>query len=362
MLNKNLKILTVGGAVQDITLHTNEGVIVDNAQNLIQQKLVGFELGAKINIKNAEFTYGGGATNSAIGLAKLGNVVYTLICISEDAIGNEILKNLKENKVKIDLVQKSNLSSGMSIVLKGNNFNQEHILFTYRGSNENLDLTRLGSLSGLYRSGGHVSAVDFDLIYLTSLSNKKFKNNLTQVFKFKRESSKLPMMKNKTIRLAWNPGNLQIKMGLSGLKPYLKETDIFIVNKDEAIEICIEFKNKIRLNNIRELLKILANYCPGVIVITNQRKGAYALGQRTLRGQNFKNRKIYYQESCNIKVEDTTGVGDAFGATFSWALLTTDYDIQKSLQLAINNACSVLKQTGAQNGLCSLGKLLVTKI
>ena len=338
MPNKNLKILTVGGAVQDFTLQTSKGVVIDNQQNLIKQKLIGFELGAKINIKNAEFTFGGGASNSAVGFAKLENAIHTLICIGEDSVGNEILKNLKQYKVKTNLVQKSNSLSGMSVVLKGDNFNQEHILFTYRGANESLKV-----------DVDEVNKQKFDLIYLTSLSGKNFKNNLSKIFRCKK--GKILKQNNQTI-LAWNPGNFQIKMGLNNLKSYLKQTDVFIVNKDEAIEICIDFKNKIRLNNIRELLKLLSNYCSGVIVITNEQKGAYAIY----------NKKIYYQESCSVKVADTTGVGDAFGSTFSWALLTTDYNIQKSLQLAINNACSVLKQVGAQNGLCSIGKLLAIKM
>ncbi|GEM_PF-162061 len=355
--NKNLKILTIGGAVQDFTFKTEQGVLINNKKDLIKQKLIGFEFGAKINIKNADFTFGGGASNSAVSFTKLENIVSCLICVSEDTIGNEIIKNLKQHKIKTNLIQKSNKQSGLSVVLNINNLNEEHILFTYRGANEDLDASRLRSLTTLCSSylrqgyGGQASSVNFDLIYLTSLSGKNIKNNLAQVFKYKRDILKQPVNlrkgKNKNIKIAWNPGNEQIKMGLEKLKQYLKETDIFIINKDEAIEICLEFKNKIKLNNPRELLKILAKYCSGVVVITNREKGAYSIF----------NKKIFYESSCQIKVEDTTGVGDAFGSTFSWALLTTNYNIQKSLQLAIKNACSVLKQTGAQNGLLSVKNL-----
>ncbi|MBU4481972.1 carbohydrate kinase family protein [Patescibacteria group bacterium] len=342
MRNKSLKILTIGGAVQDFTLQTDRGVVIDNAQNITQQKLVGFEFGAKINIKNADFTFGGGATNSAVSLAKLDNTVSALICVGRDILGDEIIRNLKDHKVRIELIQRSDLASGVTVVLKNSNFNKEHVLFTSRGANSDLKIN-----TEFLPRHGRANKLNFDMIYLTSLSSKKFKSNIAKIFRFKRDLAKLLARKNKIVKLAWNPGNLQIKMGLSGLRFYLKETDIFIVNKDEAIEICLEYKNKIRLNNIRELLKILSEYCQGVVVITNGYKGAYAIY----------NKKIYYSESCNVKVTDTTGVGDAFGSTFSWALLITGYDIQKSLKFAIKNACSVLQKTGAQNGLLSVKDL-----
>jgi sugar/nucleoside kinase (ribokinase family) len=159
-------------------------------------------------------------------------------------------------------------------------------------------------------------------------------------------------------KIAWNPGNEQIKLGLDYLKTYLKNTDIFIVNKDEAIEICLS-KNSVvetkhasslqdtKIANPRYLLKTLSSYCPNTVVITDGHNGAYC----------FYDKKIYYEPSCHIKVKDTTGVGDAFGATFVWALYETNYNIQKSLNLAIKNACSVLQEVGAQNGLLSLARL-----
>ena len=45
-------IIAIGGAVEDITFYTNEGVLLDNQKNLFKQKLLAFEYGAKIKIDN----------------------------------------------------------------------------------------------------------------------------------------------------------------------------------------------------------------------------------------------------------------------------------------------------------------------
>ena len=323
---KNLKILTIGGATQDITFSTDSVVLKNNPQDLTRQKLMSFEFGAKINIDSVNFNFGGGASNTAINFANLNNSVSTLICLGEDSIGQAILKNLKNNKINTSLIQFSENTSGLSFVINAKNLTNEHTLFTHRGSNEELKI----DLDILEKK-------KFDLIYLASLSGKKHSTTLLKIFKYKNKS-----LKNK---IAWNPGNLQIKLGIKNLKPYLLQTDILILNKDESIEICMEVDyNKNTLNNPRELLKILAEYCKGTIVITNGHNGAYCISEN----------KIYYEPSCRVKAKDTTGVGDAFGSTFAWALLKTNFNIQKSLQLAIKNACSVLQNVGAQHGFISL--------
>jgi 1-phosphofructokinase len=90
------------------------------------------------------------------------------------------------------------------------------------------------------------------------------------------------------------------------------------------------------------LLKVIYDWGPATIVITDGEHGAYA----------YDGQKIYWQDVIKPKKkEDTTGLGDAFGASFVTGLLLYDSDIKKSLWLAANNASSVLSQQGAQNGL-----------
>jgi len=243
--------------------------------------------------------------------------------------------------------------SGLSFIINAKNLEQEHVLFTHRGANEDLKIDQ-----------DELRDHKFDLIYLTSLSGKNARSNLAKIFRYKnamRHGLEKP-------KIAWNPGNLQIKLGLDGLKTYLDSIDIFIINKDEAIEICHKTQNTInnkqeninkKLISPRDLLKKISKYCDGVIVITDGDNGAYAFYKNPVKSlRSHGAGKLYFEPALKIKEKDTTGVGDAFGSTFSWAVNYTNYDIQKSLQIAIKNAGAVLKEVGAQNGLLGKTKLM----
>ena len=45
-------ILTIGGVMRDIIFLTTEGLVVENLKDVLRQRLIGFELGAKIYVKN----------------------------------------------------------------------------------------------------------------------------------------------------------------------------------------------------------------------------------------------------------------------------------------------------------------------
>ncbi len=340
------KILTIGGATRDMTWQVREGVMVDNKNDLTRQKLVGFELGAKILAEECQMTFGGGAANAAVALVKLGENVTALICMGNDSQGQEILANLKKNYVKTNLLQFSaDKSSGLSMVIKNKGFEQEHILFTWRGANEELKTVILTSPE----LSGRLAGNEYNLIYLTSLTGRSVRSNLANIFRYKNWWTK----KNRSVKVAWNPGAEQIKMGLEWLGPYLRETDILLLNKDEAIELALSVSQQKKeaaekIKNPRELLKTLADWCPGTIVVTDGARGAYVLSGL----------KIYFEPGQRPRIKDTTGVGDAFGATLVWALECQQFDVQKSLRLAIKNASAVLEEIGAQNGLLSRTALM----
>ena len=335
-MQKQLKVLVVGGLVKDVTFQTKEGVLVENGKDLIRQKLLGFEFGAKlkIDLDVAEFGFGGGAGNVATSLSKLGVKVSVLAAVGDDSVGSEIVKDLKVNKVDVGLVQRNSLPSGMSVVVRARNLADEHVLFTYRGANEDLKI----DLDELLKK-------KFDLIYVSSLSGRSAKNSLAKIFRYKQ--------KNKQVKIAWNPGGEQIAQGLNYLKAYLKNTDVLVVNKDEAIELCLSKNNfggqNKRINNPHELMNILAEFASGVAVVTDGANGAFA---------RFAG-KEYFSVAGKIRVKDTTGVGDAFGSTFVWAYYQkTEEDVERSMELAIKNACNVLKEVGARNGLSNERELV----
>ncbi|MDD4271728.1 MAG: PfkB family carbohydrate kinase [Patescibacteria group bacterium] len=318
-------VITIGGATEDITFYTDEGVLINNKKDLTKQKLLAFEYGAKVKVDKSFSGFGGGAANAAVSLSGFGFKAACLCAIGEDSRGQRILSNLQARGVDITLVQKiKGVETGFSFLLVGPS--NEHIVFSNRAANNELTVNdfEIGILD------------QSEWIYLTSLSGE-WKNNLEKIFSVKNE------------KLAWNPGHRQILTGIKGLGKYFKKTTCLIVNKDEAIELVMsdkKYKAKGRafLNNVKNLLAALSSYGPKIVVITGGRQGADAM---------FEN-KIYHQPIIKeTRRADTTGVGDAFGSAFIAGLELYNQDIKKSLLLAAKNAASVISIPGAQNGLLS---------
>lgn len=322
-----LTFLTIGGATQDITFHSKAGVFVDNKKDPTKQKLLGFEFGAKINVADANFSFGGGAANTAVCLSRLGNKVSIFTAVGKDLSGKAIINNLKKEKVNTKHISFSDLPSGLSFVVAHKSpAGEDHVLFTFRGANEDLKIDARA-----------YEQIKPDWVYVSSLSGKNWQQILTRIFALRQKQENY---------LAWNPGNLQLQAGLSRLKQYLALTDVLLLNKDEAIELLVPQLKGVA--NPRKLLPLLRNYCPGILVITDGINGAYAM-----YGKN-----IFFQPIKEIKKKDTVGVGDAFDSTFVWALNYFNKDIDLALQAAMINSAFVVSLPGAEEGLLKKEELL----
>ncbi|MDD5031979.1 MAG: PfkB family carbohydrate kinase [Patescibacteria group bacterium] len=320
-------VITIGGATEDITFYTREGILIDNKKDILRQKLLAFEYGAKMKIDKSYSTFGGGAANMAVNLAGLGFRVASLIAIGDDERGKRVLANLKKRGVDTKLVQKiKGIETGFSFVL----INPEKIVFSDRAANSELGI-RNKELRSL-RNAKWVS--------ITSLSGK-WEKVLNKVFSVK------------GLKVAWNPGHVQLDSGVKNLKKFIAKTAIFFVNKDEAIELIVsdpKYKKKSHefLNNPKELLKVLKSWGPKIVVITRGKDGADA----------YDGQKFYHQNIIKEKKRvDTTGVGDAFNSSFIAGLEFYKGDIAKAMYLGIRATASVIAKQGAQNGLLTIKDL-----
>lgn len=315
--------ITIGGANEDITFYTDEGILINNKKDPLKQKLLAFEYGAKIKVDRSFAGFGGGAANAAVSLANFNFKTACLCAIGEDSRGQRILDNFKKRGVEAALVKKvKSLETGFSFLLVGPA--NEHIVFSSRAANDELRITN-------YELRIMENA---DWLYLTSLSGD-WQVNLDKIFSVK------------GVKIAWNPGHRQILTGLKILDKYFKRTECLIVNKDEAIELVVSFKkykakDGVFLNKVKNLLLVLSSCGPKIVVITSGKQGADAIAAG----------KFYHQPIVKEKQRaDTTGVGDAFGSAFIAGLELYKQDIKKSLFLASKNAASVISIAGAQNGL-----------
>ncbi|MCK5510863.1 carbohydrate kinase family protein [Candidatus Parcubacteria bacterium] len=314
--------ITIGGATEDITFYTNEAIIIDNKNDILAQKLMAFEYGAKLKIDRSYSTFGGGASNAAVCLSKLGFKTAAIVALGGDNRGKDIILNFKKNKVNTNFVQQIKAhETGFTFFIVGND--KEHVGFSNRAANTKLSI-------------GAKELKEMDkakYIYLTSLSGK-WREILKNVFKTK-------------AKIAWNPGHIQLHAGIKSINKFLKKTYILTVNKDEAIELVTsnpahKKKDKKFLNEIPNLLKAIKNYGPEIVVITNGKYGAYA----------YDGEKVYCQKILKEKKRmDTTGVGDAFGSTFAAGMELFKGDIKKAMLAGVKNTASVIGWQGAQNGL-----------
>lgn len=314
-------ILTIGGATQDIIFKTPEGQIIPNPSNPLKEKFIAFEYGAKIKIEDIFFGFGGGASNVAIGLNRLGCQTRPLVCVGSDLEGKSIKNNFRKEKIIISNVQtKKNQKTGFSmIVISGKE--DDHVAFAYRGANDFLEIQE----KHFYGA---------ESVYISSLSGENSDEKLEKILK---------IALKKDLKIFFNPGSEQLRNNKNILKDFLEYTQVLILNLDEARELALKFgltENKLEYLYLFETLKSLG---PNHIVITDGKHGA-----RTYDGKKEFHCSVSFPRP---KVLDTTGAGDAFSAGFVASFLQDQKNVERSLKLGVLNAENVLQYYGAQKGL-----------
>lgn len=328
VISKKHKITTVGSAVMDIMFKTSEGVLIDNRQDPKRQQLMGFEYGAKLVSNDVHFCYGGGALNAAATFNSLGLRPQVITAVGHDAMGRDILRNLKFNHISDNLLQiKTGHGTAVSFIVtvKGH---EDRVIFYYPGARGELQIT-----------AGLASKIRTPWIYLTSLSGSKWQTSLSNLFSHATRNN---------IKVAWNPGVDELKAGYEKLKRYFHLTEVLIVNLDEATELLMSAGEKIKQPVARDLIKKLQQFGQSISVITQGAKGAYV----------YDGKKLLYKSALrNRVVVNTTGAGDAFGSGFVAGLFMFKYNLSRALALGVSNSGLVVSKVGAQNGIITKAQL-----
>jgi len=327
-------IVSVGGAVRDITFYTNKGRLFRTPENLTAQQMVGFEYGAKIHIHEAHYTHGGGAVNTSSIAATLGLKSGIIARVGKDEDAESIIRNLHENGVDTAYVQKDrSTTTGTSFIVSINKKEKEHVVFTHRGANDFLEITP------------QAKNIRTKWFYISSLCGPNWLKSLRTICQYAKANDS---------KVAWNPGNIQLQTGKNTLEKIFPMVDLLILNKDEAIELVLSgikigSRNPDFLNKTVYLLNMLKEWGSKSVVITEGAKGASALeNERVIR---TKAHKIQTK-----KILDTTGIGDAFGATLVSGVIRGK-TMEESLRMAAINSAHVLKEVGAHKGALSMDQL-----
>ncbi len=273
-----------------------------------------FAMGAKIPLDEVIFETGGGATNAAVTFGRFGLDTACVCALGDDPNGKDVLNVFKDGKIDATGVQIVEASKTAYSVILLAGTGQRSIL-VYRGATSMLNPELID-----YRK------MRSKWLYLTSLGGDLKKNRMV-----------ISQMRKFGSKVAWNPGNGELANGLKVLTPFLKLTDILIMNRDEAAALAKESKD-----DLKAVLKKIANLPKTALVITDGKNGAYVFDKIS--------KQLLYSPALPGKRVNTTGAGDSFGSGFVAAYLKTE-NCEQGLKVGLLNSLGVITHMGAKAGI-----------
>ncbi len=179
-------------------------------------------------------------------------------------------------------------------------------------------------------------------VYLSSLASNAFDYHLELIAYLK---------KNPEVKLCFQPGTFQMKLGFEKMKEFYQRSDLFVCNVEESERI-LERKSEETAQEVSGkilgLLKDMKDRGPKLVLITDGPAGAYMYDGTTAWFMPiYPDPKPPYER---------TGCGDAFTSTFVSALLLGKTN-EEALLWAPINPMSVVQYVGAQKGLLTRAQL-----
>ncbi len=319
---KKIDILAIGDIATDVFIKIKEAEAkCDDKGN--QCKLC-LNYGGKIPYESDEICHAvGNSSNVAISASRLGLKSALMTNIGSDNNSEECLDKLKDEKVDINFIKQE--------LGKPNNY---HYVLWYKTERTIL-----------------VKHEKYKYEWVKNRESEKY-NPPTWIYLSSLGEDSLPfhseiidyLKRHETVKLAFQPGTFQIKLGKEALKDIYKRTDLFISNHDEAIRILQTGKSEedtiINDSTIPELLKMIFDLGPKIVVITDGKEGAYSYDGKD---------SLFMKTLPQIPIE-STGAGDSFSAAFLAALIL-EKGISGALIWGSINAMSVVSYVGPHKGL-----------
>lgn len=315
-------VVTIGDILRDIFVFPAEDEMEKPInRSLIERKVQGerfllFEFGDKIAISDIAYGIGGSAGNVAAGIAKIGLKSGVIGKVGRDNEGHEVLTTLRNAKVNtsyIEIDDQKKTSFG--------------IILSYRGERSIL-------VFHSFRPTDFEIPADLDTewLYVGPLG-ENYKTLYTKITSLAAE---------KNIKIAINPGSIQIKDGLSAFGGLLRVAKILFVNKEEGAELA----GISGIANVRDIVNVLRKTGVETIVVTDGKEGAYLATQ-----DEFMKIGVY----PGNRVE-ATGAGDAFASAFLAGTIKGE-KLLTCLEWGVTNSASVIEHIGAQTGLLDASQL-----
>lgn len=306
------RTISIGGATYDVFIHLDENTIAA----CCGKNAFTFPLGAKIHSQKVTESCGGGASNTSVGLARLGCDAAFAGVVGDDQWGEKLLENMQREGVDtrgVTIVEDE--VSSFSIILTASS--GERVILYDPGTNDHLHDATFDK--------ENVCMADW--IYLNHIQETScvIQDDIVQIVTGADQPS-----------LTWNPGGCQIQDGLEpeNNRILLANTNLLLLNKEEACA----FTGK---EDVTESLKLLLDAGVENVCITDGSRGVTASDGK----------KIYRCPVVSLgNPIDTTGAGDAFGCGATYGLLQGK-DLPTAIKMGSINASSVVCHLGAQAGL-----------
>lgn len=305
----NIKVLTVGAAVQDVFL---KGSIFKPQKEDNGDLVEEFVLGSKNEIEGVVFSTGGGATNGAVTFARQGLHTMYLGKIGKDIAGRAILDDLHKDAVDTSLVDYSKeYGTGYSCILLAPS--GERTILSYRGASSHYQILE---------SDFHDAKPDW--IFLTSMEGNF--EVLETVFAY---------AKHHNIKIAMNPGKRELR-AKDKLKKLIPQLTILSMNKEEMQQLYPG-------ETLQDLVRA-ANKDVHYVVATDGPNGAVSADRWHIVTAGM------YED---VPVVDRTGAGDAFSSGFT-AMIAAGETLETAVTFASANSTSVVNKIGAKAGILDL--------
>lgn len=299
-------LISIGDATLDTFLRIHDATVLCTLKR--ERCFLCLSWADKIPIDRIDQTIAGNAANIAIGSARLGLRVGFYSVIGADETGKRIRAVCKQEGVSLQYLQiDKKHPTNYSVVI---NFHGERTILVYH-----------------YPRRYYLPEFEpVSWIYYTSVA-EEYEKLEGQIVRFVRKN--LPKVK-----LAFNPGTHQLKMGLSKMRDVLRVSQVFFVNKEEGVQLVGKAKG------MRDLLAKLKKTGPQFVVVTDGDHGSYVSNGRY----------AFRMPVFPTKVVEKTGAGDAFAVGFLTALFYGETPME-ALRWGTANASSVIQKIGPQAGL-----------
>lgn len=318
-------IIVIGSATVDVFAKTDAELISISGKSHgedVNEKLIAYPLGTKILMKELDFKTGGGGTNVCATFVKHKLKTAYIGKIGKDVHGHQVFEWLKNNN--ITFLGQLGGQTGYSVILDSQA--DDRTILTFKGANNDLDFSKLPK-----------HEMNAKWFYACTMLEKSFES-MKKLFIF---------AKNNGIKTAFNPSNYLADKGLGYLGEIIKNTNLLILNKEEA-ELLVG------KGEIPELIERLHNEGPSTVSISDGAKGAYVSDGKE---------KVHVAPAKNLKIVETTGAGDSFGAGLVSGLIQKK-SLKESVLMGVINAEGVIQAYGAKEYIATkeeMNKLLKKK-